>query len=61
MEGIGRRKMKGGDEVDYNLVKNFKIRNKKKQTEGNFILTYHSADKVHRHWRPQIQQAKSVC
>ena len=36
MGGIGRRKMKGGDEVDYNLVKNFKIKNQKKTNRGQF-------------------------
>lgn len=37
MGGIGRRKMKGGDEVDNNLVKNFKIKNQKNKQRTFFF------------------------
>lgn len=40
MGGIGRRKMKGGDEVDYNLVKNFKIKNQKKNKQRAILFSH---------------------
>lgn len=61
MEGIGGRKMKGGNEVKYNLVENLKIKNQKNKQRAIFFLTFHSADKVHRPWRPERRQAKNIC
>lgn len=37
MEGIGGRKMKGGNEVKYNLVENLKIKNQKNKQRAIFF------------------------